>query len=275
MPTSEYLNTLTLNNNGPFKIKNPLLVTFTQSNNTTTCDKTVAEIITALQAGRQAIAYVQMPYLGNVMVQAVTHWQDNSQRMVKFLFNLGIFYLIVSGINSYENGAWTGDSWTMEEKDLGLGDIDGVTITSPTSGQVLTYNGSGWVNGAPRDMTHLRDITASGSTQTVTFDANTAGTAFINIPSNLSISALSLTINVNNRSENYIWIENKKSSDVDVLISSVSHNNNTVTNAYLPKDGITVPAGQTCEIGLVVNQDYNGAYRVIVTAVDYLVGNTQ
>ena len=35
----------------------------------------------------------------------------------------------------------------LESHNHTLGSLDGVTITSPSSGQVLKYNGSSWVNG--------------------------------------------------------------------------------------------------------------------------------
>jgi hypothetical protein len=126
-----------------------------------------------------------------------------------------------------------------------------------------------------RNITHQRDITASGSSQSVTFGADTAGSAFIVIPSSLNINDMTLAITCNNLSENYIWVENNTNADVDVLIGGIEHMNDTIVNAYLPDSGITVPSGKTCEIGLVVNQAGNGDYRAIVTFVNYLVGSSQ
>lgn len=275
MPTSEYLNTLSFNNSGPFKIKTPLLVTFTQSNNTITCDKTVAEIITALEAGRQVFGFVSKS-VGKIMLQATIHFEDSSQRFVKFHFNTGLYVLVVQGESGFDNSTWTTDSWMISESYLGIGNLTGVSISSPSSGQVLTYNGTNWVNGSPsaagRNITHLRDIEAISSSQSLTFD-NAANSAFITVPSTLNINYLSLDITCNNMSENYIWIENKMNADMDVLLSGISYGNNQVYYAYLPDGGISVPKGKTCEIGIVVNQNSSGDYRVIVTFVNYLVGN--
>jgi len=279
MPTSEYLNTLTINSNGPFKIKNPLPVNFTQSNNTITCDKTVAEIIAALEAGRQAITFVSAANIGYVMAEAKIYTQDSSSMSVTFIFNLGIYYISIEGSSELENGSWTNDTWTIENKTAGLNDINGVTLTSPASGQVLTYNGSSWVNGTPsaagRDITHMRDIeaTSSGSVS-LTFE-NAANSAFITLPSTLSINALSLEITCSNRSENYIWIENKTNADVNVLLSSLNHGTGTIYIGYYPDGGFKVPTGKTCEIGFIINQNGSGYYRIIVTSVNYLVGNVQ
>lgn len=66
---------------------------------------------------------------------------------------------------------------------------------------------------------------------------------------------LSVSITCNNDADNYIWVANSGAADIDILISSVTRNGSPVSNIYLPADGISVPAGQVCEIGVVCNAD--------------------
>lgn len=100
------------------------------------------------------------------------------------------------------------------------------------------------------DFTHTANTTISSSTTTVTFATNTRGTAMLTISADLG-----LTIACNNGSDNYIWVKNTGSSEVDITISAVTQNSTNVSNVYMPSDGITVPAGGLCEIGIIVNTD--------------------
>lgn len=100
------------------------------------------------------------------------------------------------------------------------------------------------------DFTHTANTTISSSTTTVTFAANTRGSAMLTISADLG-----LTIACNNGSDNYIWVKNTGSSDVDITISGVTKNSTNVSNVYVPSDGISVPAGGLCEIGVIVNTD--------------------
>ena len=99
------------------------------------------------------------------------------------------------------------------------------------------------------DFTHTANQSVSGSV-TVTYAANTRGSKMVSASADLSV-----TFAVNNSSDNYLWIKNTGSSDIDILISSVTYNNSSVSNVYMPADGIAVPAGKVCEIGIVCNAD--------------------
>lgn len=99
------------------------------------------------------------------------------------------------------------------------------------------------------DFTHTANTTVSTST-TVTFAANTRCSRMVSASADLSI-----TFAVNNSSDNYLWIKNTGSSDIDILINSVTYNNSSVSNVYTPNDGISVPAGKVCEIGIICNAD--------------------
>lgn len=100
------------------------------------------------------------------------------------------------------------------------------------------------------NFTHTANATVSTSTVTVTFAANQRNSRMISISADLGI-----TFAVNNTADNYLWIKNTGSSEVDVTISSVTSGGNTVSNVYVPADGITVPAGKVTEIGIIVNAD--------------------
>lgn len=101
------------------------------------------------------------------------------------------------------------------------------------------------------DFTHTANTTVSTSTKTITYAAGTRGSQMISISADLA-----LTFAVNNLSDNYLWIKNTGSSEVDITISAVTKSGGTnVSNVYLPSDGISIPAGKVCEIGIVVNAD--------------------
>lgn len=116
---------------------------------------------------------------------------------------------------------------------------DGVEWVTPSSGGLTDH-----------DFTHTANTTVSTSTTTVTFAADQRGSAMLTISADLGLS-----IACNNGSDNYIWIKNTGSAEVDVTISAVTKNSTAVSNVYVPSDGITVPAGGVCEIGVIVNSD--------------------
>lgn len=115
---------------------------------------------------------------------------------------------------------------------------DGTWATPSSGGGLTNY-----------DFTHTANQSVSGSV-TVTYAANTRGSKMVSASADLSV-----TFAVNNSSDNYLWIKNTGSSDIDILISSVTYNNSSVSNVYMPADGIAVPAGKVCEIGIVCNAD--------------------
>lgn len=100
------------------------------------------------------------------------------------------------------------------------------------------------------DFTHTANTTVSTSTTAVTFAANQRCSAMLTISNDLG-----LTIACNNEADNYLWIKNTGSAEVDVTISSITKNSTAVNSVYIPSDGITVPAGGLCEIGIIVNAD--------------------
>ena len=131
---------------------------------------------------------------------------------------------------------------------------------SGNAGKVLAVNNEGngyeWIplsgggSLSNYDFTHTANTTVSGSTTTVTFAANQRGSAMLTISADLG-----LTIACNNGSDNYIWVKNIGSAEIDVTISAVTKNSTAVSYVYVPSDGITVPAGGVCEIGVIVNSD--------------------
>lgn len=99
------------------------------------------------------------------------------------------------------------------------------------------------------DFTHVADTTVTTST-TVTFAANTRGSQMVSTAADLDIAFV-----VNNSADNYLWIKNTGSADIDITISGVTYNTTALTDVYIPDGGISVPAGKVCEIGIVCNAD--------------------
>lgn len=131
------------------------------------------------------------------------------------------------------------------------------TITG-NANKILAVNsgatGVEWINNSGGgltnyDFTHVANTTVSTST-TVTFAANTRGSQMVSTSADLSV-----TFAINNSSDNYLWIKNTGSSDIDITIYAVTHNSTSVSNVYIPDDGISIPAGKVCEIGIVCNAD--------------------
>ena len=100
------------------------------------------------------------------------------------------------------------------------------------------------------DFVHTANTTISGSAATITFVAGQRCTRMITVSADLGLS-----IDCNNLSDNYLWIRNSGSSEIDVTISAVTLSGTSVSNVYVPSDGITIPAGGVCEIGILVNSD--------------------
>lgn len=156
------------------------------------------------------------------------------------------------------------NDYTNEEKAKLAGIAAGATANTGTVTAVVVNNNTyvpsngivnlGTISGGSgtstdHDFSHTPNTTVSGATCTVSFPAG-RGTVM------LSASAdLSLTVVCNNLADNYIWIKNTGSSDIDILIDSITLRGNSVTNVYMPSDGISVPAGNVCEIGIVCNAD--------------------
>lgn len=168
----------------------------------------------------------------------------------------------VLAVNSGATGVeWivnSGGGGTTVTLPSGYSASTGITLSSSSLTTVATVGGVDLNLKAPAssgglsdyDFTHTANTTVSVSTTTVTFAANQRGSVMLTISADLG-----LTIACNNSSDNYIWIKNTGSAEVDVTISAVTKNSTAVSNVYVPSDGITVPAGGLCEIGIIVNAD--------------------
>lgn len=130
------------------------------------------------------------------------------------------------------------------------------------AGDIATfiYNGTNYIllaidrcaaegGASDHNFTHTTNQAVSGSV-TVTYAANTRGSRMVSASADLSVSFA-----VNNGSDNYLWVKNTGSVDIEILINSVTWNGNTVTNVYIPDTDIVVKAGHVCEIGIVCNAD--------------------
>lgn len=132
------------------------------------------------------------------------------------------------------------------------GTNDGTNWTNITIGSVTKNIPSGGGGGglSDYDFDHSDNSSVSVST-TVTFAANTRGSKMITTSGNLSVAFA-----VNNESDNYLWIKNSGSSEIDIAVTvSWKGTALTSTQIYKPDDGISIPAGMVCEIGIVCNND--------------------
>ena len=136
--------------------------------------------------------------------------------------------------------------------------LDKIPSSSGTNGQVLTSNGTSWSWQTPssggstsHDYTHTTSTFQSG-TVAVTFAANQRCSVMYGASADLA-----LAITCNNGADNYIWVQNTGTADIDITISSVVYNNTSLSASkiFLPSDGITVPKGCVCEIGVLCNAD--------------------
>ena len=138
--------------------------------------------------------------------------------------------------------------------------LDMVPGSLGTAGQAIAVNdagtglefktiGGGGGGLTDYDFTHVANTTVSTST-TITFAANTRGSQMVSTSADLAV-----TFAVNNGSDNYLWIKNTGAADIDITISAVTAGGSPVANIYIPTDGITVAAGNVCEIGIIVNTD--------------------
>lgn len=136
--------------------------------------------------------------------------------------------------------------------------LDKIPSSNGTNGQVLTSDGTSWSWQTPSsggltnyDYAHTPSTFQSG-TVAVTFAANQRCSVMYGASADLA-----LAITCNNGADNYIWVQNTGTADIDITISSVTYNNSSLaaSNIFLPSDGITVPKGCVCEIGVLCNAD--------------------
>lgn len=137
--------------------------------------------------------------------------------------------------------------------------VNGKQDTLVSGSNIKTINGvpvlgSGNLNitaVANSDFNHTTNTAVSGSV-TITFLENSRCSAMYSTSSDLSVALI-----VENRGDNYLWIRNTGNNEIDVTISSVraSSAEPAISDVFVPSDGITVPAGCVCEIGVIRNPD--------------------
>lgn len=216
-----------------------------------TCNHTAAEIWDAYNSGKDIV----MQY-------------NPSAQVVPFVVNMNNQLMFMGNdYTSYMAGVF-GMSYKYETIFIGvsLGTVAMYNYsnqaTMPTmannAGKVLAVNSTmtayEWVNqsggSASNDFTHTANATVSGQSVTVTFAANTRGSRMISVSQDIGVS-----FDVNNYSDNYLWVKNIGTQEIDITISTVKHNNSPVGTVYMPSDGITAQAGAVCEIGVIANAD--------------------
>ena len=130
-----------------------------------------------------------------------------------------------------------------------LGEI-GEALVIDDEGTGLKFGsiqGSGGVTN--HNFTHSANQTVNTSI-TVTYNANTRGSRMVSTAADLSVAFV-----VNSGSDHYLWVRNTGTSDIDVVINSVTYNNTAINNVYSPDGGITIKAGFVAEIGILCNAD--------------------
>lgn len=150
---------------------------------------------------------------------------------------------IINTLASDQVLTFNGSSWVNQI--LSIDDLRDVTISDASDGQVLTYSaGTGWINALPPGGSSDHDLTyevlnPTTNSLTLTFASGTRGYKYIDI-GNIGASTLTLTLVINNNAENYIMFNNHSQSDKNINIQSVQHNgvtnSNVNTTAITPED---------------------------------------
>lgn len=127
----------------------------------------------------------------------------------------------------YDSGA--GD-WVPSDVTLDLGEISDVVLTAPASGEVLSYNGTSWVNqpssvAGDSNPYDISPVSASG--QTI---AGVAGKTY-----SVDLSGGDLTVNLpaSPSLNDYIIIKDRGTSQVNSLLVSGNGNNIDGKSSYL------------------------------------------
>lgn len=130
------------------------------------------------------------------------------------------------------------------------GTNDGTNWTTITIGSDTYAIPSGGGGGlSDYDFTELSAPTISGGAATVTFVANQRNCVEMSTNADLALSIIS-----NNKSDNYIWINNTHGSNsIDVTFSSIKFGSTTITNIKGTAAIPSIDAGETLEIGIYVN----------------------
>jgi len=128
--------------------------------------------ITSLPSGATALGGLTNVTLSNVTDGQVLKY-DATNNYWKNDTDTGITFPSLYGSNGYVltvNQSVSGNlEWAPQNITGGLGAISDVTLSSPTNGQVLKYDGSAWVNGTDNSGSGATDLsnTANGTSLTI------------------------------------------------------------------------------------------------------------
>lgn len=200
-------------------------VNFTESNGTWSCDTSIDTILYYVSNGKMVYGICYIDNESHYGIIPLTMYiSDNSFKEVVFEMQVVNYSYEIYGSKYYDDGnnSWGVDDWSYY-------------------GEQITYV----------DFNHTTNTTIGTPTTTIIFNS-VRSSKMITISNDLGI-----TFSVSNGADNYLWIKNTGSSEVDIVINSVSYGygGTPLSNVYMPSDGITVPAGGLCEIGIIINDD--------------------
>ena len=186
-------------------------------------------------------------------------WVEVIETFPRLANNAGKVLAVNSNGDGVEWVPMSGGGGTTVELPSGYDPEVGITLNSSSLTKVATVGnvdlklkapaGGGGGGLSDYNFSHTTNTTVSTSV-TVTYAADTRGSKMVSTAADLAV-----TFAVNNNSDNYLWVKNTGSSEIDITVSAVTHNNSSASNVYMPSDGISVPAGHVCEIGIIVNAD--------------------
>lgn len=231
-------------------IPEELVVDFSHDGSTWECDTPVVDIINAMASNVRVYALND-----GLIFEGVRY--ISSDEYVEFIARAkNMMYILAGTYNSVVDN-WSIEAYAIVDYDDYQSDMAGKQNTLVSGSNIKTINGQSLLGSGnisiqgSGDYTHTASTFQSG-TVAVTFAANQRCSVMYGASADLA-----LAITCNNGADNYIWVQNTGTADIDITISSVTYNNSSLeaSKIFLPSDGITVPKGCVCEIGVLCNAD--------------------
>lgn len=134
------------------------------------------------------------------------------------------------------------------EGDYTLTQLGDVTLSSPSSGQVLSYNGSNWANTSPTSTTYITFNSWGNLSQSNYFRAggglagSTYAQAAIIMPRACTVTTMTMGLSLNSSPGSWIanLYKNGVSTGSNVTVANSTRNTNTVNISYAQYDTLAV-----------------------------------